>query len=277
MSAQLSHRLSANDSVFLYWERPEQPFHVCEIMVYDGDVTLQEIKRMLEERMHLLPRYRQRIVFAPLQLGHPTWHDDPEFDLDNHLAEATLPGARRRPDALVVLRQDLRRAARPRASAVAPDAHPRPRERPPGHVLAAPPRDGRRRLQRAADRGPAQRRTGSSAAEPPDVEWQPAPLPSWATLLRDAVADSANSAVDLARGTANSLRPRTSAPLLHVVGPSLVCSPIRRRCNRHRRRRSTSRSARLGTSRGWSFPSMRPIGSARGIAGRRSTTWCSRS
>ena len=31
MSAQMTHRLSANDAVFLYWERPEQPFHVCEM------------------------------------------------------------------------------------------------------------------------------------------------------------------------------------------------------------------------------------------------------
>lgn len=91
MSTALRHRLSPHDAVFLYWEKPEQPFHVCECMVYRGHFTAADIKRMLEERMHLLPRYRQRVVFTPLQLAHPSWEDDPAFNLDNHIAETTLP------------------------------------------------------------------------------------------------------------------------------------------------------------------------------------------
>ena len=87
----LKKRLSAHDAVFLHWERAEQPFHVCECMVYAGKVTAADMKRMLEERMHLLPRYRQRIVFTPLDLDHPTWEDDPEFDLGRHIAESELP------------------------------------------------------------------------------------------------------------------------------------------------------------------------------------------
>jgi diacylglycerol O-acyltransferase len=91
MSHNLKHRLSAHDAVFLYWERPEQPFHVCECMVYDGKFNAEDIKRLLAERMHLLPRYRQKVVFAPLQVAHPTWEDDPAFDLSNHVVEADLP------------------------------------------------------------------------------------------------------------------------------------------------------------------------------------------
>ena len=34
----LKKRLSAHDAVFLHWERAEQPFHVCECMVYAGKV-----------------------------------------------------------------------------------------------------------------------------------------------------------------------------------------------------------------------------------------------
>ena len=91
MSHNLKHRLSPHDAVFLYWERPEQPFHVCECMVYDGRFTAEDIKHMLAERMHLLPRYRQKVVFAPLQVAHPTWEDDPAFDLSNHVVEVDLP------------------------------------------------------------------------------------------------------------------------------------------------------------------------------------------
>jgi diacylglycerol O-acyltransferase / wax synthase len=89
--SNMRHRLSAHDAVFLYWERPEQPFHVCECMVYKGKFNAEDIKKMLAERMHLLPRYRQRVMFTPLSLAHPTWEDDPEFDLDNHVVETDLP------------------------------------------------------------------------------------------------------------------------------------------------------------------------------------------
>src|SRR3712207_5056093 len=91
MSPSVSQRLSSHDSVFLYWERPEQPMHVAEIMVYEGRITAEDMVRMLEERMHLLPRYRQKIVPAPLGIAHPTWEDDPDFDVRNHVAERTLP------------------------------------------------------------------------------------------------------------------------------------------------------------------------------------------
>ena len=207
MTAHLSQRLSANDSVFLYWERPEQPFHVCEIMVYDGAVALAEIKRMLAERMHLLPRYRQRIMFAPLQLGHPTWHDDPEFDLDNHLAEATLPapGDDRTLSSFCgeIFGQLL------------------DREHPLWHLTLIHGHESGHpvmflRLHHAMVDGVSSvqlievlhsEERGAPPPEPPAVEWRPAPLPNWSTLVRDAVADSANSAVGLARETAESLRP----------------------------------------------------------------------
>jgi diacylglycerol O-acyltransferase / wax synthase len=91
MSASLTRRLSAHDSLFLYWEHPEQPMHVAECLVYDGRFTAAELKRMLAERLHLLPRYRQKVVFTPFGLAHPTWEDDPDFDLDNHVEERQLP------------------------------------------------------------------------------------------------------------------------------------------------------------------------------------------
>ena len=87
----LRHRLSAHDFVFLYWERPEQPMHVGECMVYRGTFTAGDMVRMIEERMHLLPRYRQKVVFTPLGIAHPTWEDDPDFDIRNHVDEMTLP------------------------------------------------------------------------------------------------------------------------------------------------------------------------------------------
>lgn len=88
---KLSTRLSAHDSVFLNWERPEQPMHVAECMVYEGRLTAADMIRMIEERIHLLPRYRQMVVGAPLGVAHPTWEDDPDFDVSRHVEERTLP------------------------------------------------------------------------------------------------------------------------------------------------------------------------------------------
>jgi diacylglycerol O-acyltransferase / wax synthase len=89
--ATLNRRLSAADSIFLYWEDDSQPMHLGECLVYDGQFDRDDVLRMLRGRMHLLPRYRQRVVVPPLRVAHPTWEDDPDFDLENHVDELTLP------------------------------------------------------------------------------------------------------------------------------------------------------------------------------------------
>jgi diacylglycerol O-acyltransferase / wax synthase len=87
----LSRRLTTLDAGFLYFERPEQPMHVGGCLVYQGHISLDDFTRILLDRLHLLPRYRQKIVFPPFGLAHPTWEDDPDFDIANHVEEVTLP------------------------------------------------------------------------------------------------------------------------------------------------------------------------------------------
>ncbi len=87
----LSRRLTALDSTFLYFEKPEQPMHIGGCMVYEGRISRDELARILLERLHRLPRYRQKVVFPPFALAHPTWEDDPVFDVANHVDELTLP------------------------------------------------------------------------------------------------------------------------------------------------------------------------------------------
>jgi len=84
-------RLTAHDSVFLYWERPEQPMHVAECMVYDGHITAADVITMIDQRLHLLPRYVQKVIPAPFGLAHPMWVDDPDFDLSKHVDEREIP------------------------------------------------------------------------------------------------------------------------------------------------------------------------------------------
>ena len=87
----LHRRLTTIDATFLYAEKPTQPMHVGGSMVYEGRLSLDTLVRSLEDRLHLLPRYRQKVVFPLFAVAHPTWEDDPAFDIRNHVVEVTLP------------------------------------------------------------------------------------------------------------------------------------------------------------------------------------------
>jgi hypothetical protein len=87
----LNRRLTTIDSTFLYLEKAEQPMHIGGCMLYEGRVSREELARLLLDRLHRLPRYRQKVVFPPFTLAHPTWEDDPDFDIAHHIDEVTLP------------------------------------------------------------------------------------------------------------------------------------------------------------------------------------------
>jgi diacylglycerol O-acyltransferase / wax synthase len=54
----------------------------------------------MEERLHIAPRFRQRVVFTPCDIAHPLFVDDPEFKLENHVRRQTLPKGISEEDAL---------------------------------------------------------------------------------------------------------------------------------------------------------------------------------
>src|SRR5712691_7566085 len=91
MAAELNRRLTTLDALFLYVEKPVQPMHVGGCLVYQGHLSRDELVRVMEQRLHEVPRYRQKVVFPPFGLAHPTWEDDPQFDLAHHVDEITLP------------------------------------------------------------------------------------------------------------------------------------------------------------------------------------------
>ena len=89
------------DAAFLALETPTTPMHVGVALVLDppeGTRSLfspstryAQIRRVIEQRLHLIPPLRQRAMRVPFGLHHPVWVDDPEFDLDDHLSRASLP------------------------------------------------------------------------------------------------------------------------------------------------------------------------------------------
>ena len=90
-AARLPHRLSSQDAAFVYGESYHGPLHVGCITYFEGPIDCDEFVAHMEARIHLLPRYRQRLAFVPLNLAHATWEEDPEFDVRNHVYGHSLP------------------------------------------------------------------------------------------------------------------------------------------------------------------------------------------
>ena len=91
MAPELNRFLSPLDAGFLYVERPNETMHIGGCMVYEGEFSREHMIEQVGARMHLLPRYRQRVVFPPFLVSHPLWVDDPDFDIENHIDEVWLP------------------------------------------------------------------------------------------------------------------------------------------------------------------------------------------
>ena len=76
-------RLSAIDASFLHQERRSSHMHVGAIVLMEGPVpSREEFTRHIESRLHLVPRYRQKLAFPRFEMGRPFWVDDPRFNID---------------------------------------------------------------------------------------------------------------------------------------------------------------------------------------------------
>jgi diacylglycerol O-acyltransferase / wax synthase len=86
-------RLSALDSTFLHLENNSTAhMHVASVMVFEGKApTPQELVDHVLNRLHLVPRYRQRLAYVPFDQGRPVWADDPHFNPRYHIRHTALP------------------------------------------------------------------------------------------------------------------------------------------------------------------------------------------
>jgi len=87
------NRLTGLDSSFLHLEHDAAThMHVASCMVFDGPPpTHDELVSAVEGRLHLVPRYRQRLAFVPFGQGRPVWVDDPHFNTRYHVQHHALP------------------------------------------------------------------------------------------------------------------------------------------------------------------------------------------
>ncbi len=206
-------RLTGLDSSFLHLERDSAHMHVAACAVFDGPPPEhEELIEAIESRLHLVPRYRQRLAFVPFNQGRPVWVDDPHFRATFHVRHTALPKPggdeelkrlagrvfsqaldRRRPLWELWLVEGL---AEDRFALLS-KTH---------HALV----DGVSGVDIATvlfDSSPDPMPVG-----PPEHEWVPRPLPSGAQLLADALIERTVLPGEIARGVRAAFRgPRTVA------------------------------------------------------------------
>jgi WS/DGAT/MGAT family acyltransferase len=89
-------RLSGLDASFLYLETATQPLHVCSILELDtatmpGGYTFARLRDELSLRIKAMPEFREKLADSRLNLDHPVWVEDREFDVHHHLHRIGLP------------------------------------------------------------------------------------------------------------------------------------------------------------------------------------------
>jgi diacylglycerol O-acyltransferase / wax synthase len=206
-------RLTGLDTSFLHLERDSAHMHVAGCSVFAGAApTYEELIGAIESRLHLVPRYRQRLAFVPLNQGRPVWVDDPHFNVRYHVRHTALP----RPGGEAQLK---RLAGRVFSQAL-------DRTRPLWELwLVEGLADERFALLTKTHHALVDGVSGVDIATvlfdtspdpvpvaPADHEWVPRPLPSSAQLLADALLERATVPAELVRGVRAALRgPRTVA------------------------------------------------------------------
>ena len=89
-------KLSSMDASFLYLETPEMPMHVGSMAIfrlpenYNGSF-FEDFKAMIASRLHVAPILKARLEKAPLDIDHPSWVEDDQFDIDRHIFRGSLP------------------------------------------------------------------------------------------------------------------------------------------------------------------------------------------
>jgi diacylglycerol O-acyltransferase / wax synthase len=85
-------RLTGLDASFLHMENGGAHMHVAGLMLFDGEPPPYErLLEMTESRLHVVPRYRQKLAFVPFGQGRPRWVDDPHLNLRYHIRRTSLP------------------------------------------------------------------------------------------------------------------------------------------------------------------------------------------
>ena len=92
MPQQHLDRLTSTDASFLHQEGTASHMHIGGVLIFEGPPPqFGDYLDHIRGRLHLVPRYRQKLATPPLETGRPLWVDDPSFNLEYHVRHAALP------------------------------------------------------------------------------------------------------------------------------------------------------------------------------------------
>jgi diacylglycerol O-acyltransferase / wax synthase len=92
MPQQHLDRLTSIDASFLHQEGRSSHMHIGGVLIFEGPPPqFVDYLAHIRGRLHLVPRYRQKLATPPLESGRPLWVDDPNFNLEYHVRNAALP------------------------------------------------------------------------------------------------------------------------------------------------------------------------------------------
>ena len=88
-------QLSGMDAAFVHLETPSTPMQVVGVIVLDTSdldepFDLERLRRTVDERVHLIPPFRRRLVKVPMHLDRPYWVEEAP-DVDRHLFAIAAP------------------------------------------------------------------------------------------------------------------------------------------------------------------------------------------
>ncbi len=181
--------------------------HVAGCMVFAGRApAYDELVEQIVSRLHLVPRYRQRLAFVPFSQGRPVWVDDPHFNVGFHVRHTALP----RPGG-----EEQLKSLAGRVFSQALD-----RSRPLWEIWLVEGLSGDRfALLSKTHHALVDGVSGVDIATvlfdtspdpmpvaPPEHDWVPRPLPTDAQLLADALLERATVPGEIVRGVRATLR-----------------------------------------------------------------------
>jgi diacylglycerol O-acyltransferase / wax synthase len=92
LSQQHLDRLTSIDASFLHQEGQASHMHIGGVLLFEGPAPpFDDYLDHVRSRLHLVPRYRQKLATPPLETGRPLWVDDPDFNLEYHVRHTALP------------------------------------------------------------------------------------------------------------------------------------------------------------------------------------------
>jgi WS/DGAT/MGAT family acyltransferase len=86
-------RLSGEDTRILRLESDAIAGHTLKLVIVEPNgegqpLTVERLQRRVTERLHRVPRARQRLAPTPLGIAPPAWVDDERFEIQNHVRAA---------------------------------------------------------------------------------------------------------------------------------------------------------------------------------------------